>query len=111
MTGEENQAAIRSYLFDIGKIVDGALASDPEKVRAYAERLRDRLTEDGEREAARRVDQMLRRREARTLTFARAGGTKSRVPVDSESRLPVADVFTPCRGQPEGDLGSLICTH
>lgn len=88
---EEKRVGIRDYLFDVNKIIDGALAADAEKVVAYVERLRDRLAEAGESEAARRLDQKLKRQGTRSVGFARANGAIGRLPVDSESRLPIAD--------------------
>ena len=83
---------IRDYLFDLGKIVDGALASDNEKVIAYCEHLRDKLIKDQEPQAARRIDQILRKRKGKSLSLAQTSANGGAIPVDSESRIPTADV-------------------
>jgi hypothetical protein len=90
-------AAIRDYLFDLGKIVEGALGSDREKVIAYVEQLRGRLEKDGYEDAAKRLEQLVRVGQAKTVSLARATGGVSgqetgRLPVDSESRFPMADL-------------------
>lgn len=90
-------ATIRDYLFDLGKIVEGALGSDRDKVVAYVEQLRSRLERDGYGDSAKRLEQLVRAGQAKGLTLARSGsGTAllevGRLPIDSESRLPTADV-------------------
>lgn len=93
-------STIRDYLFDLGKIVEGALGSDQQKVLAYVEQLRARLEADGLQDAAKRFEQLARTGQAKMVGLAKANGgagaqaPASRLPVDSESRLPVADVET-----------------
>ena len=94
--------SIREYLFDLGKVVEGALGSDKNKVIAYSRQLGDRLQRDGYADLARRLDQILRRSEARTVSLARAtrnGSPVAAIPVDSESRLPTADLDLPEKGE------------
>lgn len=85
---------IRKYLFDVAKIVEGALRSDQEKVLAYATQLRDRFAGDGLMDAAKRIAQLLERRQAGMAAVARVPGTAESLglPVDGESRLPMADI-------------------
>jgi SpoVK/Ycf46/Vps4 family AAA+-type ATPase len=87
---------IRDYLFDVAKIVEGAVNSDLTKVASYTRQLADRLEAAGETEAAKRIRRILQGSEAGTLGTAKAGHGAPSVaprplPVDTESRLPVAD--------------------
>lgn len=89
----ETTAGIREYLFDIGKIVEGALGADREKVLAYVSQLRDKLSRDGMDDAAKRFEQLIRNGHAKGLVPAKSGAAShARLPVDTESRLPTADV-------------------
>jgi hypothetical protein len=93
----DTPATIREYLFDLGKIVEGALGSDREKVIAYVEQLRNKLEAHGFQEASKRLEQLVRAGQAKSVSFARANGKaaaqdQGRLPVDSESRFPTADV-------------------
>lgn len=98
--GDEVAVPMRSYLFDISKIVEGAANSDNEKVRAYCQQLSDKLEAAGESEGAKRLRQILGQSKAQKFGLARANGGTARLgqspppsalPVDSESRLTVAD--------------------
>ena len=80
---------MRDFLSDIAKIVEGALAPNPDRVRSYAEHLAGRLTEAGEVVAARRLERALGRNSARPVSLSQGGG--GALPVDSESRMPLAD--------------------
>jgi SpoVK/Ycf46/Vps4 family AAA+-type ATPase len=84
---------IREFLFDVAKIVEGATNDDPEKVLAYSRQLGERLDAAGEKEAAKRIRQIISRSSAGKLVAARAMGDNAPndVPVDSESRMPIAD--------------------
>jgi len=87
---------VRNYLFDIGKIVEGAANGDFEKVATYSESLASRLEKDGEKAAAKRVRQILGKSPAANVSLTRAG--QRPLPVDSESRIPVADEERPKSG-------------
>lgn len=97
--GDDFSVPIRTYLFDIAKIVEGAANSDYEKVLAYSQQLSDKLEGGGEAEAANRLRQVLGQSKARKFSLARANGGATRLgqspsialPVDAESRLTVAD--------------------
>jgi SpoVK/Ycf46/Vps4 family AAA+-type ATPase len=88
-----NSLAIRTYLFDIAKIIEGAVNADQEKVAAYSLQFCDRLEADGEIEGAKRIKQILGRGKLKRLGFARSTpGTENHgVPVDGESRMAMAD--------------------
>lgn len=83
----------RTYLLDVLKIVEGAANADHDKVMSYARHLCERLEADGEKEAVRRLKQILSGGKVTKMGLAKAaGGASSRVlPVDSESRLTTAD--------------------
>jgi SpoVK/Ycf46/Vps4 family AAA+-type ATPase len=92
---DKDSGKIGQFLFDISKIVEGAANGDYEKVLAYAGQLGDRLKAAGEKEAAKRINEILNRSKAKKLSLARATpGNESSpaTPVDSESRMPTADV-------------------
>jgi SpoVK/Ycf46/Vps4 family AAA+-type ATPase len=91
---EETYAVMeRTYLLDVLKIVEGAANADHEKVMSYARHLCEQLEADGEKEAARRLTQILSGGKISKMSLAKAGGgVPSRIlPVDSESRLTTAD--------------------
>src|SRR5688500_10785313 len=81
-------------MFFVWKVIDGALQGDREKVRAYAEHLLSRFEAAGETVNARRLRQLLSKNGASpmaTLQRSPVESLGSKLPVDSESRLPVAD--------------------
>jgi hypothetical protein len=88
---------IRDYLFDIAKIVEGAANGDYEKVVAYSENLEQKFASAGETGAAKRIREILGKSKAGSVTLARAGKS-SPLPVDSDSRIPVADEERPVKG-------------
>ena len=98
---ENNSANLDKYLFDIAKIVEGAANADHAKVLSYCQQLSDRLDTDGELDGAKRIRQILGKSKVGKLALARsANGTEApsstpQVPVDSESRLPMADETHP----------------
>ncbi|ADG67935.1 AAA ATPase central domain protein [Planctopirus limnophila DSM 3776] len=85
---------IRDYLFDINKIIEGAASGDHEKVLAYSESLARRLESGGELAAAKRMRQIVGKSSASNISLARQGG-QALLPVDGESRIPVADEERP----------------
>lgn len=85
----------KPYLLDIIKIVEGAANADHAKVAAYTRHLTERLEADGEKEAAKRLRQILTGSKVAKMELARTdstGRTSSHnpLPVDSESRLTTA---------------------
>jgi ATPase family associated with various cellular activities (AAA) len=77
------------HLLEILKIVEGAMNADRPKVQAYVDQLAGKLESDGERKAADRL-----RRAAYGGRMARMDVSEvaaKRLPVDQESRLPLAD--------------------
>lgn len=86
----------RDYIFHLCRVIDGALNGDREKVVAYSEQLVTLLEQEGEMEAAKRIRQGLKNGKVAKMVLARAEpyqptGGISQLPVDSESRMPVAD--------------------
>ncbi|MGD0655255.1 MAG: ATP-binding protein [Thermoguttaceae bacterium] len=81
---------IRDYLFDIAKIVEGAISKDLTKVLAYAESLENKFESSGEVTAAKRIRQIIGKSQARKASIARSEHLMP-LPIDTESRIPVAD--------------------
>ena len=77
-------------LLEILKIIDGALTSDPVKVCAYVEQLARKVEASGDSKAAERLRRSLDQSKARKLSLHRIS-PNAPVPVDSESRLLLAD--------------------
>jgi hypothetical protein len=78
------------YLLEILKIIDGAMRSDRTKVGAYADQLAKKLEKDGDPQAAKRIrDSLIRAYD--TETSLNDFAVSPRLPVDSESRLHLAD--------------------
>ena len=78
------------HLSDVLKIIDGALASNSRQVISYAEFLAERLESGGDPKAAERIRQVLSRSQRGQLVPSSVSQI-TRVPVDSESRMSLAD--------------------
>jgi len=85
----------KTYLFAVLKIVEGAVNDDHDKVIGYAQQLCEQLEADGEKEAVKRLRQILGRSKVTKMGLAKATASTtmapSLLPVDSESRLPTAN--------------------
>jgi SpoVK/Ycf46/Vps4 family AAA+-type ATPase len=80
------------YLTEILSLVEAAVTGDRHKGASYANLLADKLEGDGERKAAERLRRVLSMpKTSAGVTAARMVGIQERVPVDSESRLSLAD--------------------
>jgi SpoVK/Ycf46/Vps4 family AAA+-type ATPase len=79
-----------AHFFEIMKIVEAAVNADRSKVLAYVDQLADKLAADGHTKAAERLKRTAKQSKLSGLTAASAA-TLARVPVDSESRLALAD--------------------
>lgn len=84
------------HLYEVLKIIEGAVNADPKRVAAYAEQLAEKLEKDGNEKAAGRLRRAVTSSRAQKLNLARAGGTKKaaaggQVPVDTESRVTLAN--------------------
>lgn len=82
------------FLLELLKIVDGGLNNNKEKVRAYALALAEKIDRDGDRKAADRIRGVVGNfSTGNNSTLTLAGASAAAVtPVDSESRLALADV-------------------
>lgn len=80
------------HLLEILKIVEGAVNADHKKVTAYVEQLAIKIEADGDPKGAERLRTVLTKSKFREVTAA-----KLTLPVDSESRLSLADeaFYTP----------------
>ncbi len=78
------------HLLEILKIVDGAVNADRAKVIAYTEQLAGKLEREGDGRAAARMRRALLQGKMQQLSPARAA-PGLRLPVDSESRMSLAD--------------------
>lgn len=80
------------YLTEILSLVEAAIVGDRRKGTSYAQLLADKLEADGERKAAERLRRVLSTpKHSAGVTAARMVAVQERVPVDSESRLSLAD--------------------
>lgn len=82
------------YSIVIGKIVEGALKRDIEKVVNYTEKLITDLEEDNEVRSAEKFKKMLIKQKETMLT-PMGINKEINIPVDTESRTPLADVVYP----------------
>lgn len=80
------------YFLEVLKIVNGALSGDRAKVVTYAELLAQKLEIAGADRTAARLRQSLEGHVAATKLANAESSDFDRLPVDSESRLPLADV-------------------
>jgi AAA+ superfamily predicted ATPase len=81
------------YSIEIGKIVEGALKRDLVKVSNYTEQLIQKLESDGEVRVALKFKKILESKNIETMSPL--SGVTKLVPVDSESRVSLADVVYP----------------
>lgn len=82
-----------NHLLEILKIVEGGLGGDVAKVAAYVEQLTSKLEAEGNAKAAARIRRVLERSPS-PITGARVSRAEP-IPLDSESRLSLADESTP----------------
>lgn len=78
------------HLTEITRIIDGAIKGDRAKVVAYAEQLARKLQEAGDAQAADRLQRTVDQMKVSEVAPARLDAGP-RLPVDSESRLSLAD--------------------
>lgn len=78
------------HLLELLKIVDGALTADQPKVVAYTRQLAQKLREQGDGNAAEKLERLITNGNGRTY-LGPAGALPDRIPVDNESRLGLAD--------------------
>ena len=83
------------HLLEMLKIIEGGLSSDRAKVLAYGDQLAAKLASEGEARAAEALRRVL---SASTPRHASAAGVAPSLPVDGESRMPLADVVFVKRG-------------
>lgn len=81
------------HFFEIMKIIEGSLKADHSKVIAYTEQFAQKLEADGHKKAAERVRRALLQSKLPAVKAASAT-TITKVPVDTESRLALADERT-----------------
>ena len=86
------------HLLEILKIVDGAVNADRAKVSAYTEQLAAKLESEGQRRAAERLRRALSQGKIQQLSTARKVAGQ-RLPVDSESRMSLANEESFARDQ------------
>lgn len=87
------------YLLEVLKIVEGGMRGDSEKVKAYASQLAERLEAAGDSRAGSSIRRALGGPGGlRQLGLNRATPPPSRLPVDTESRLSLADETHPPPG-------------
>lgn len=112
VSASSTPSSVRQYVFDIGKIVEGALRGDQARVLTYTDRLRSRLEEDGEQQAALRLERLISGSPSHMAQVADIAEARRGLPVDSESRLPIADIDPAPTGTEtlvlERDVGELV---
>ncbi|GAA3650268.1 AAA family ATPase [Asaccharospora irregularis] len=82
------------YSIEISKIIEGALKLDNLKVNSYTQLLIDKLKADGEAQDANRLSRILDMAQSKNLEPMNVGKS-FKVPVDTESRVPIADTIMP----------------
>lgn len=81
------------HFLEISKITEWALKNDPVRVLSYANQLVEKLIQTGDMKAAERLKATINA--TGTAVQPSGIGSQSRLPVDSESRLALADEETP----------------
>ncbi|MDR1405095.1 MAG: ATP-binding protein [Candidatus Methanoplasma sp.] len=80
------------YSNEVIRIVEGALKSDKVKVSSYTKLLIDKLTENGEMRLAKTFEKLMKNDNKVTQMSV---GDVMKIPIDQESRLPMADAYYP----------------
>jgi hypothetical protein len=89
-TTSELPGSSSDHFLEILKIVNGALSGDRDKVVTYTERLAEKLESEGAERAAARLRKSLEGHPGGKYAHSRLSDD-ARVPIDSESRLPLAN--------------------
>jgi SpoVK/Ycf46/Vps4 family AAA+-type ATPase len=95
------------YLTEILNLVEAAVSGNRQKGASYAQLLADKLDSAGEGKAATRLRRALSSNPVAGVTAARAVTVQERLPVDSESRLSLADETFPV----EKDVQVFLDSH
>jgi SpoVK/Ycf46/Vps4 family AAA+-type ATPase len=95
------------YLSEILNLVEAAVRGDRRKGSSYARLLADKLEEAGEQKAAARIRRSVTANPVTAVTAAGAVAVQERLPVDSESRLSLADES----GIPPEDVQVFLDAH
>ncbi|EGT0680524.1 AAA family ATPase [Clostridium perfringens] len=106
------------YSIEINKIIEGAIKLDKVKVENYTKLLIEKLINDDDTKAAKKLSDLLQKHTDNSLT----GMSISKIfktPVDSESRIPMADIIMPNDGRlnvvlsekNEHDLNSFLLSY
>lgn len=82
------------YSIEIGKIVEGALRHDQTKVINYTKQLVSKLENDNDSRAVTKFQRLLSVQEKTTLA-PMSNSNSIAIPVDSESRMDLADIIYP----------------
>lgn len=82
------------YSIEINKIIEGALKFDKLKVHSYTKLLAEKLESDGDTRAAARIIKTLNLSDSANLEPMNIKKGFN-IPVDSESRVPIADIIMP----------------
>lgn len=82
------------YSIEIGKIVEGALRHDPTKVINYTKQLVSKLESDDDSRAAAKFQRLLSA-QAETALSPMSNTNPVSIPVDTESRMSLADIIYP----------------
>lgn len=88
------------YSIEVGKIIEGALKHDQTKVINYTRQLISKLNDDGENRAANKFKKLLAAQEESMLVAMNSAKGVS-IPVDTESRNPLADIVYPSENNVE----------
>tara|TARA_E500000305_G_scaffold111420_2_gene123573 strand:+ start:245946 stop:247115 length:1170 start_codon:yes stop_codon:yes gene_type:complete len=90
MLGDKEQYSIEDALYEIGKIVEGAITGKTDVTVSYSRNLAEKLERAGHSDSATRIRNILSNNESKTVSTVRAKQSRQ-IPVDGESRLAVAD--------------------
>ena len=90
-----------NYLAEILSLVEAAVAGDRKRGTSYAQLLADKLAADGQEKAAERIRRAITSSPLAKVTAADVNLVRERLPVDSESRLSLADELLIPKGDAE----------
>lgn len=86
------------YSIEIGKILEGAIKNDFEKVKSYSNQLIKKLNEDGDIRTANKFERIISMQTGNNLSPMGLNITKN-LPVDSESRNELAEMIYPDKNE------------
>lgn len=84
-----------SHWPEIMQIIEGGIKLNPTKVHNYSKLLAEKLENDGESKISKRILDIISQTQVSSIVKSSSFQSNFRLPMDQDSKLPVADIFPP----------------